>query len=60
VLGFTGCRLAFQLHAKAVESVMIYRRHIGLYERCRRFNVDSVSVGAQSSHSGGNPISQRE
>lgn len=34
--------------------------HRGRYERFRERRADCVSVGAQSSHSGGNPISQRE
>jgi hypothetical protein len=34
--------------------------HYAFNEDARRFSVDSVSVGAQSSHSGGNAISQRE
>lgn len=37
-----------------------FRAHEGPYERFRLRGADSVTIAAQASHSGGNPMSQRE
>ena len=51
---------AFSAFPEIMSSPWLNRLHGGRYERRRDLRDNGVTVAAQSSHSGGNPVSQRE